>query len=153
MVCAFFKPFRKMLMVVASLLNLHLLASYLNLWTYVANDSLSVCWMSINQLIEVWISMFDIFRQRDSLISSQLFCAVNALEIKVLTNPLDFTCANLSYFCQLILRLFLYLLTSPQAVKSLAHLVWVYLVIKNSPEMFSFVQCIRFQCIYLTHFQ
>ena len=29
-------------MVAASLLNLHLLASHLNLWTYVANDSLSV---------------------------------------------------------------------------------------------------------------
>ena len=31
MVCAFFNPFRKILMVVASLLNLHLLASHLNL--------------------------------------------------------------------------------------------------------------------------
>ena len=40
-------------MVVASLLNLHLLASRLNLWTYVANDSLSVFCMSINRLIEV----------------------------------------------------------------------------------------------------
>ena len=40
-------------MVAASLLNLHLLALHLNLWTYVANDSLSVCCMSINQLIEV----------------------------------------------------------------------------------------------------
>ena len=30
-VCAFFKPLRKILMVVASLLNLHLLASHLNL--------------------------------------------------------------------------------------------------------------------------
>ena len=30
-VCAFFNPFRKILMVVASLLNLHLLASHLNL--------------------------------------------------------------------------------------------------------------------------
>ena len=39
--------------------------------------------------------MFDIFRQRESLISSQFFCAVNASEIKVLTNPLDFACANL----------------------------------------------------------
>ena len=42
-VCAFFKPFRKILMVAASLLNIHLLASHLNLWTYVAKDSLSVC--------------------------------------------------------------------------------------------------------------
>ena len=40
-------------MVVASLLNLHLLASCLNQWTYVANDSLSVYCMSMNQLIEV----------------------------------------------------------------------------------------------------
>ena len=31
MVCAFFNPFRKIHMVVASLLNLHLLASHLNL--------------------------------------------------------------------------------------------------------------------------
>ena len=30
-VCAFFKPLRKILMVAASLLNLHLLASHLNL--------------------------------------------------------------------------------------------------------------------------
>ena len=41
------------------------------------------------------MSTFDIFRQRESLMSSQLFCAVNALEIKVLTNSHDFTCANL----------------------------------------------------------
>ena len=41
MVCAFFSPLRKIWMVAASLLNLHLLASRLNLWTYVANDSLS----------------------------------------------------------------------------------------------------------------
>ena len=39
--------------------------------------------------------MFDIFRQRESLISSQFFCAVNAPEIKILTNPFDFACANL----------------------------------------------------------
>ena len=39
--------------------------------------------------------MFDIFNQRESLISSQFFCAVKASEIKVLTNPLDFACANL----------------------------------------------------------
>ena len=95
MVCVFFKPFKKILMVAASLLNLHLLASCLNLWIYVANDSLSVCWISIKWLIEVWISAFDIFRWRESLISSQFFCAVSALEIKILTNPFDFACANL----------------------------------------------------------
>ena len=41
------------------------------------------------------MSAFDIFRCRKSLISSQLFCAINALVIKVLTNPLNFACANL----------------------------------------------------------
>ena len=41
------------------------------------------------------MSTFDIYRQRESLISSQFFCAFNASEIKVLTNPLDFACANL----------------------------------------------------------
>ena len=41
------------------------------------------------------MSAFDILRQRESLISSQLCCAINASVIKVLTNPLDFTCANL----------------------------------------------------------
>ena len=41
------------------------------------------------------MSAFDIFRQRESLISSQLFCVINVLAIKVLTNPLNFACANL----------------------------------------------------------
>ena len=41
------------------------------------------------------MSALDILRWRESLISSQLFCAIIALVIKVLTNPLDFACANL----------------------------------------------------------
>ena len=39
--------------------------------------------------------MFDIFKWRESLISSQFFCAVKASEINVLINPFDFACANL----------------------------------------------------------
>ena len=39
--------------------------------------------------------MFDIFNQREPLISSQFFCAIKASEIKVLTSPFDFACANL----------------------------------------------------------
>ena len=39
--------------------------------------------------------MFDIFNQRESLISSQFFCAVKASDIKVLTSPFDFACASL----------------------------------------------------------
>ena len=38
-------------------------------------------------------------------------------------------------------------------MKNLAHLIWVYLAIRSSPERFSFVQCIVFQCICLVHFQ
>ena len=95
MVCTFFSPLRKILMVVASLSNLHLLASLLNLWTYVANDSLSVCWMAMNWLIEVWMSTFVIFKWRESLISSQLLCAIKASDINVLTSPRDLAWANL----------------------------------------------------------
>ena len=95
MVCTFLSPLKKIQMVAVSLSNLHLLASHLNLWTYVANDSLSVCWISMNRLIEVWMSALDILRCRESLISSQLFCAIITLVIRVLTNPLDFACANL----------------------------------------------------------
>ena len=38
------------------------------------------------------MSAFDIFNWRESLISSQVFCAVKASDIKVLTNPFDFAC-------------------------------------------------------------
>ena len=41
------------------------------------------------------MSALDILRHRKSLISSQLFCAIIASVIRVLTNPLDFACANL----------------------------------------------------------
>ena len=40
--------------------------------------------------MDVWMSELDIFKQRESLISSQVFCDIN-----VLTSPLDFACANL----------------------------------------------------------
>ena len=44
------------------------------------------------------MSTLDILRCRESLISSQLFCAIITLVIKVLTNSLDFACANLVLF-------------------------------------------------------
>ena len=37
------------------------------------------------------MSAFDIFKQRESLIS----CEVKASDINILTNPFDFACANL----------------------------------------------------------
>ena len=51
--------------------------------------------MYIKQLIDVWMSAFEIFKWRDSLIYSQAFCEVKASDINVLTNPFDFACANL----------------------------------------------------------
>ena len=41
------------------------------------------------------MSELDIFKQRESLISSQVFCKVKASNISVLTSPLYFACANL----------------------------------------------------------
>ena len=41
------------------------------------------------------MSAFNILRCRESLISSQLFYAINASVMRVLTNPLDFACADL----------------------------------------------------------
>ena len=41
------------------------------------------------------MSAFDIFNRWESLISSQVFCAIKASDIKVLTNPFDFACAIL----------------------------------------------------------
>ena len=150
-VCAFFRLLRNILMVAVSLLNLHLLASCLNLWRYAAKDSLSVCWMSVKQLIDVWMSTFNIFNWRESLISSQVFCAVKASNIKVLTNPFDFACATLVLLSPVNSEAVSNLWANPQAVKSLSNLMWGYLVTKSFLEMFSFVQCIRFQCICLIH--
>ena len=39
--------------------------------------------------------VFDIFKQREPLISSQVFCKVKASDINVHTSPFDFACANL----------------------------------------------------------
>ena len=41
------------------------------------------------------MSAFDIFNWRESLISSQVFCAVKVSNIKVLTNHFNFVCAIL----------------------------------------------------------
>ena len=41
------------------------------------------------------MSAFDIFYWTESLISSQVLCAVKVSDIQVLTNPFDFACAIL----------------------------------------------------------
>ena len=41
------------------------------------------------------MSELDIFKWRETLISSQVLCEIKASHITVLTSPLDFACANL----------------------------------------------------------
>ena len=43
----------------------------------------------------MWMSELHIFKERESLISSQVYCKVKASDINVLTSPLDFACASL----------------------------------------------------------
>ena len=45
--------------------------------------------------MDVQISELQIFKQRESLISSQVLCKVKASNINILTSPLDLACANL----------------------------------------------------------
>ena len=60
-----------------------------------AKDSFSFCWISIKRLKDVCMSELQIFRQRESLISSQVLFEVNASDVNVLMRPFDFACANL----------------------------------------------------------
>ena len=48
--------------------------------------------------MDVWISELHIFKWRESLISSQVFCKVKSSNINILTSPLDFACASLVLF-------------------------------------------------------
>ena len=162
--------------------------------------------------------MFDIFNWRESLISSQFFCAVKASDIKVHTSPFDFACASLvllspvnseavsmsvsqsssceescpfnvgiscnkelskvettkldllnQYKC-LVSRFPSDLMKSTVVDESLSSFKPMYCsreyqastrliqqyeksTLNYPPKMFSFVQCIKFQCIYLTNSQ
>ena len=42
--------------------------------------------------MDVWMSELQIFKQRESLMSSQVLCKANASDINVLTSPLDLAC-------------------------------------------------------------
>ena len=137
-VCAFFRPLRNILIVAASLSNLHLLASHLNWWTYAARDFLSDCWMSMKWPIDVWMSAFDIFKWNNSLISSQVFCEVKASDINVLTNPLDLTFANLVLLLPVNSEAVSISLSNPLIVRNPVHLIWEYLATRNFLRMFSF---------------
>ena len=44
--------------------------------------------------MHVWMSELHIFKQTESLISSQVLCNVKASNINVLTSPLDLACAS-----------------------------------------------------------
>ena len=60
-VCAFFRPLRNILIVVVHYEFTSVSLSFK--WcTYAAKYSLSDCWMSLKQLIDVWMSVFQFLR-------------------------------------------------------------------------------------------
>ena len=93
---AFFKPLMNMLIVGASFMKLHLLASVLNQCTYAVRDSFSHCWISMNHEVYVWILALQSFSHNRLFISSQDLFEVMASVTSVHIKPLDFTLANLS---------------------------------------------------------
>ena len=84
-----------MQIIAALLLKLHLLASLLNWCIYAARDSFSFCWISIKWLRDVWMPELQIFKWRQSLISSQGLSEPSASDTSMCTSPFDFACANL----------------------------------------------------------
>ena len=78
-------------MVVALVVKLHLLASLLGQWMYVARDSFSFCCISIKLHMDVWILELHIFNHNKSLISSQDLPDVIASVIKEHVKPFDLT--------------------------------------------------------------
>ena len=79
------------LIVAASLVKLHLLASVLNWSTYAARDDFSHCWISMNHELHVWISALQSFSLSRSFISSHaLFeeiASVTSVYIKLMILP------------------------------------------------------------------
>ena len=137
-VCAFFRPFRKILMVAVSLSNLHLLASHLNQWTYAARDSFSVCWMSIKPLMNVWMSELDIFKWRESLVPPKSFVKLKLPILMFSLVPLILPVLIWFYSHPSTLKRFQYLWANPLTVRNPVHLIWEYLATKNFLKMFSF---------------
>ena len=92
---AFFKPLMNILMVAASFVKLHLLASLLNWWMYAVWDSFSCCWIFMKHEVYVWIPALQSFSCNRSFISSQDLFEVMASVTNVHINLLDFTLASL----------------------------------------------------------
>ena len=93
---AFFNSLMNILIVAASFVKFHLLASVLNWCTYAAMDSFSHCWISMNHQVYVWISALQSFSLNRSFISShdlfEVMASVNSVHVK----PLDFALASLA---------------------------------------------------------
>ena len=95
MVWAFLSCLTNILIVAALFVRVHLLAFLLRWWIYAASDSFSFCWISINQLTEVWISELQNFKCSKSLMSSQHLSEVRASVIKEWVIPFDLAWAHL----------------------------------------------------------
>ena len=92
---SFFNPLVNILIVAASLVKLHLLASVLNQYTYAARDSFSCCWITMNCEVYVWIFALQSFSPNSSFISSHdLFEEITSVT-SVCIKPHDFALASL----------------------------------------------------------
>ena len=83
------------------------------------------------------MSELDIFKWRESLISSQVFCKVKASNINILTSPLDFACASLVLLLPINSEAVSISVANPPTVRSHFHLMWEYLVTRSFLKMFS----------------
>ena len=93
---AFFRPLMNILIVAASFVKLHHLASVLNQCTYAVKDSFIHCWISMNCEVYLWISALQSFSLNRSFISSQDLFEVIASVTSVCVKPLDFTLSSLA---------------------------------------------------------
>ena len=92
----FLKSLMNILIVAASFVKLHLLASVLNWCTYTARDFFSHCWISMNHEVYMWISALQSFSLNRSLISSHNILEEIASVTSVHVKPYDFTLASLA---------------------------------------------------------
>ena len=95
---AFFKHLMNILIVAASFVKLHLLASVSNQCTYTVRDSFSCCCITMNHDVYVLISSLQSFNHNRSLMSSQDLFEVMAFVTSVHVKPCDFALVSFSLF-------------------------------------------------------
>ena len=106
-----------------------------------------LCWISITWLTDVWMSKLQIFKQRQSLISSQVLFELSASDISVHISPFDFACANIVLLLPVKSEVVSISMNQSSNCEELLH-VWKswYHIVKCLQRTF-FVQYIK--CLYI----